>query len=645
MMLDEFKIDTSKRLLTEVENFLAEKPVLQPEAFKEKLIYDYQIDLLGKLETAFQGENSTVLLEQILRDNWEFIIDTGRYFSYTALPEDRVTLLLCDIAQYLGDVFQKPALSILMPNIQAGNIKDDYPDLTNESLKDVIKTHILSETGGYLIPISVLTSLTETDDVSKLPNYYDDKAISDNYLAELDVKRLWEHSQDTRDLLILKESYEFYLNDNLLGRLYDLAKRLRYGITEGKVDDSAYIAIIAFCEYYNTVSDCQKSQIPKVVRDEIDLLIRVSSETLANTKTLDACLVTRSNRLLSAVTIDDNQTSLSVIGIDGEAKKALLLDAKKKFETQKEKLANSIREKKYRGRDKTGITSTLLKSNLPIRVVSKQDFRDFLTLSVDDIKNALQKNESLQQEVLAHLDSLESFVWFCNTGATNNQLRVILSVMAVQIFADNSLEKCFMHLQNERLTIVLDAFKTTLWGKAFNGYRFEKIAKFLNAEQCSIFVAAFANAWCNIVKSAGEFSVVSEVLNEEQRAGLFNAFVITEYFGDIIRGPADLGWVFSVLTEKQCTVVYDFIKDKLAGFNKIGLEACKQDLTQLQHDEVVSLARSNSEEKEVGVIEVFDMPKTLGWISQRRDLVSDVEGMSLEDSPDAVKRQRGNRRP
>ncbi len=560
-----------------LQELIVEKSALQPEALKEKLICDYQINFLNKLEAAFQQADSMASLEEILKEHWTFIIETGRCLGYTALPEDGVTLLLCDIAKYLGDVLQKPALSILMPTIAEESTHDDYPHLKTICLKHVIKTHILSERGDYLIPIGLLASLPILYDFSKVPNYYYnyDVISDDGYLAKSEVNRLWAHSQDTRDLLAVRESYESYLNDNinLLGHVHELIKWLRFNSVHGigaetSAGGSAYGAIIRFNEYYNTLSDSQKNQIPMDVRVEIDLLIQLSSDASVNsnaTENIETCLATRADKLSIVVKANDNEACLSAIGIDGDTRQVLLREAKKKFEMQKENLASSIQEGKYiGGSDKSGITSELLRHlDLQVTAASKQDFRDFLTLSAEEIKNTLENDEGLCRDVLSYFNDVESFVLFCITGTTDDRLKVILSIVGYDVFEriiENTadISACLVLLQNETFHIVLDAFKACQYIK--NGSHFSYLFKALNEAQRSVFVNAFADKWHEIIKGYYNFIAVFEVLDTAQRSVLFDDF--SNEWHEIIKDRLDFIAVFEMLDTVQRSVFVNAFADK-----------------------------------------------------------------------------------
>lgn len=197
------------------------------EALKDKILYAYRKRVVTELESILQDTTNPMLvadLEELLETNWHLI--KGTMLSYTALPDDELTELLIDIAQYVADsrinavsLFENKdeifsALWILMPTLRYMN-PDSYikpinglfkhEKTTVEDVKQIIKTHINSEDGTYLIPILLLTEMHKPFTAKTLLfnpyfDYVKKQPPSEEYISQVTIARLTNHSKETRAL-------------------------------------------------------------------------------------------------------------------------------------------------------------------------------------------------------------------------------------------------------------------------------------------------------------------------------------------------------------------------------------------------------------------------------------------------------------
>ena len=613
----------NSQLLACIQNLKKEKSQLYPTTFVEELINNYQLGLLSTLEGACKETNTTASLKKILFKNWTLI--KGTCLSYTAQPEDTLTLLLCDIAEEISIKNNVPALNILMPTIKTESIHDSYPKLTGDeapNVKEVLKTHILSQSGAYLIPIRVLGELAiPLKPSNNLYNYYYDYETmsgSDAYVNAEEYQRLLMHSKDTQNLSTLKDNYEGFLNDEscLLGQLNKLIKHLRFNSTSGvgqetRAGEGAYGAILIFNKYYNLLEDSQKNTIPEAVKSEIELLLNLSSDSTVNanaTENMQTCLATRSMMLSQSVKA--HEADLSDIGIDDNERQALLQLAKEQFESHQAELMANIKRGEYKkGHDSLGITHELLNTlNTVPTISSQEEFQDFLSLSAKDIEDIVRNNKAVRKGILAQIDTIESFLIFCVTGTTPDRLQAIVSMLSHKHFSKlvehvYDLSACLLLLEGERLKIVCEAFKNNLpdiiqngddFGRTLehlsteqrttvfnvfqnklpdiitNGIDFGWALEHLSAEQCTIVCNAVKDELPDIITNGEDFGRTLEYLSAEQCTIVCNA--VKDELSDIITNGEDFGWAFEHLSAEQCTIVCNAVKDKLSDIIENGYE-------------------------------------------------------------------------
>lgn len=297
---------------------------VEPSTLKEKIIDAYYKKTLDKLSKICQdSKNFLNKLEKFLAKNWMLVKSTA--LCYTAIPNNDITKLLCNLAKLVVEGKNKNIseikipcgiITILMPGVNTVSIDHLYPDLgpndnkyssykTEPDIVKVLKTHILGRESKYLIPIHLLTQLKKDDSGKKIAHpYYDYHQYNTLcYLSDKEYERLVRHSKLTLNIYYAKIRYQTYVNDksNLLGHLKQLSLHLYFNSVarvghETNAGGGAYSAIINFMEYYNTLGVDEKAKIPKNVSTEIEKLLNLSSDSKTNfdaTENFDTCISTR----------------------------------------------------------------------------------------------------------------------------------------------------------------------------------------------------------------------------------------------------------------------------------------------------------------------------------------------------------------
>lgn len=208
-------------------------------------------------------------LKIFLNEHWQNI--KGTPLSYTSLHSHPVTMLLIEVAEKLAELEGEPAISYLMPDIYTKSQQEDYVEnLDSQSLVDILKTHILDESGRYLIPVKLLLEITKPphekqsslmkDD--KVRNPYFDASLDPNneheFLTSTDIEQLYRHSADTQALKNSQDRFFTTCHDSstLLGQLKSLLTAVRVSDedegtgSEYDAGDDIYTAAPNFMRYY-----------------------------------------------------------------------------------------------------------------------------------------------------------------------------------------------------------------------------------------------------------------------------------------------------------------------------------------------------------------------------------------------------------
>ncbi|MCD6045038.1 MAG: putative cytosolic protein [Gammaproteobacteria bacterium] len=415
---------------------------VSPIPLRGQIILAYRKEVLAALLEIIEKKGNDE--EKLLADLQIFLAENWKKYGlspvgYTALPDDPVTELLCDIATEIAQNLKnkKPAegvpietspspIHILMPGIQTQVTVDSsvYPDLDSIPLQQVIKTHIINRNGKYLLPVKFLIQITPSAVETNICNHYynyesDDPAIRDGGLAYLDAEekhRLFQHSFETRSVIEAKRHFDTLTNDssNLLSHLNTLIIGLRFhskqGLgSEGAASEGVYILILNFQQFYDKLTPEQKNDIPPLVRAQIDLLLNITDKTEARYNqvvaegnivpqpTVTTCIDTRQKVLSDAMR--GHEATLANITLSAESKIELIKDATEAVaEAQKilvEKTENSVA---YKGVDSLKIPSIEFLHALGVKF-SIAHIEDLTLLSVDDF-NVLCLNEIYRSEIV-----------------------------------------------------------------------------------------------------------------------------------------------------------------------------------------------------------------------------------------------------
>ena len=493
-MFDDIKAST-RRLLTASEDVLAEE-----SSVLKRMIQSYSHKIAGSILDACdafdRNRDESVLLstlETILSNNWDLV--KGTALSYTSLPKDPSTQLLCDVATFVAQkkATPSPAILLLMPGISVDSLTDDldsdshrlYPDFDSTSdLARVLSTHIMDRTNKGLIPVRLLTGIETSEHSQALINPYYNYQIeemSDKLNAE-ELERLSEHSTLTQEVIAAKKNYELLLNDrsNFLGHINELCRYLLLnnayaGIGQHESAGSgAYPAIFAFSTYYQALGDDEKLKIPHGLRLEIDKLLALSSDPSKNinaTENLETCIANRRIELLRQM--NGHEERLSQIGvIDGEVKAGLLAKAKADFITAKDELKRALdapNDAAYtysEGYDPQGLTKELLRTlAFKLSFESLKDFDVFKTLRASEI-DSIMSDEELKEQFIDQLDGIDNLVIICQDLSAQKISSLFKcldrELMSRLIRGPRELAALLISLDTERVQAICSALKDHL---------------------------------------------------------------------------------------------------------------------------------------------------------------------------------------
>ena len=325
-------------------------------------------------------------LNELLKAIWS--LTKGTMLCYTAIPEHSVTLFMCKVAGFVAkenhsDTEFKSPLGFLMPDMkELESNSDGYLMLDHIALEELVKSHVLSQDGKYLLPASSLLSEQYTSVDAKsdpVPNPYWDATEVDNisaaYITQADLTKLERHSNLTMAVAKTKRALFQLLEEksNLLGQLRELVSLLtlndaNHRGSEVDAGGGAYPAILRFKYYYDSLTQRDKNSIPANLKHEIELLLRLACNKEENrdaVDTIETCIATRRNKLNIAMRGSD--AILSQIGSSDQTRAARIKNGRLEYDNSLKslRLALSVGGH-YAGRDQLLITTKLLR-DLDIR--------------------------------------------------------------------------------------------------------------------------------------------------------------------------------------------------------------------------------------------------------------------------------------
>ncbi len=280
---------------------------------RDKAVYAFKSKVFVALQEILQAnqDNNSQLCVQLK----SFLDKAFKLWPcYTALPDDDVTLLLCEVARLVqyyhnkklyveqGEDFEPAGiLQFLMPGVCTDSIDlAHYPHLeppqkngkwVNIDIREVLRTHILCERRNFLIPVKQLTTLKSDTVVQPRENPYFDVFEHDKsqvFISTTEMQRLYAHAPETHKLHdALQALQQAQKQENtLLGNLNQLIASFRYNSIDGIGSEvnagvGGYQAILNFRDFYNRLGEKQ-SQIPEDVASLITRLFDVTFDSAKN---------------------------------------------------------------------------------------------------------------------------------------------------------------------------------------------------------------------------------------------------------------------------------------------------------------------------------------------------------------------------
>lgn len=571
--------------------------------FQFKVLKAYSTQVTSKLLAILNGDPSFLLpdLETLLNENWELVKHSP--LTYTALPNHEITTLLIDVAKFLVDKKKElsptesfSALTTLMRGITVDSILDRvdaeghrlYPDFDGtEDIHDLLKTHILDQSGAALLPIRLLTELDITTESEAIINpYYDYRQVEtmEPYLRLGEKERLYTHSSLTKDIIDAKKNYELILNDknNLLGHLRQLCTLLAfnsaYGVgTETNAGMGAYNAILTFNSYYQVLSEDEKARIPADLRVEIELLINLASNPEANlnaTETIETCIATRRERLER--NMRGNEETLSGIGLTGETRVALLRESQALFVAAKQTLITALNTKTYlSGQDVHGVTQALLRAlDVTFSISSQTDLETIKTLMPTEI-TALMADETIKQQFLDQIDTIENLVIFA-IETSPDKLKTLFQSIGPLLFAQKiihprDLVALLISLNPERIEVIVEALQDNIAAMPINVIG--RMMRSLAPESCGAFLRGMQKLLPTLIRTADDVAALISSLPNEQRTNVF--LILKDDLLTIIKSGADMESLFSKLLPEESATVFRIIEPHLSSIIKEATDLSK----------------------------------------------------------------------
>ncbi len=633
----------------------------EPEALHERLICAYRSDVFNKLipllETGSSAlKNNTPLnvapIKDFLASNWAQI--KGTMLSYTALPQDPVTGMLCELAEWLADYlnataeekdrpyddFEKVhrpfcALDLFMPGLFMESMKDnDFPHLLpiknpetetwdyDLKLKDIIRTHILSDNAQTLLPVSLLLAKGDfiKADANSLNienpyynNEYDANAnagqanaaaqqrVSHPYLSEQELERLFQHSSET---VAVNDALQVYLTHrdksaSLLGELSHLLKSLQLSSVNGvgaekNAGQMIYPALAKFETFYTDLTNNPriKAQIPEAVADEIDTLFTVSPKV----NVMETCTATRRNAL--AKVVQEHEETLGQITLSQEQEDELLSKRLEDYGDAVQALEGALSKSpdentQYYGSDASGLTQGLLdKFEIQLAFSSLAEMTSLLRpLSGEELRSLLVEVNT-QRKIIETITTLENLIIL----VTDMPLRLIAPLfkglgdeITKLVSTGEDLGTLLMVNEPDKQNAILEGMRVILMSIIKLGYDFRQVLEDLSPEQRTAVYESLKDRLPEIIQSGDDFGRVLEYLSPEQRTVVYES--LKEKLPEIIKSGYDFGQVLQYLSQEQRTAVFESMKETLPQIIQSG-EDFRQVLRHLSREQCTVVCES-----------------------------------------------------
>ncbi|WP_412754811.1 hypothetical protein [Legionella donaldsonii] len=693
-------------------------------SLKDKVINADSLKTLERLETLLANDQESSAdylmkaLPQFFAENWTRI-NEGKAVPYTAQPDSGVTRLLCDLATWVVNEKNtaeintgKPrknielvgVIHVLMPTVSTESVVETYPDLyptydpTTQRWQDVdihkiLKTHIISGKGFYLLPVHLLTELdVSSSSANSLSNPYYDYKIPGNMtlVVAAEYNRFAEHSSLAKELLEAKTNYETALSDksNLLGHLRELNRQLYFNSVHGvgkeeNAGQGAYAAITRFMEYYNALGEL-KAKIPASIKQEIDKLLELASDWTKNlnaTENLETCLATR--RQGSENAIRGHEIELSAISISGESKAKLIEGLEKTFNTVRSDFISALSAldskeatgfkgmmksegeltspkaiKPYEGSENVEIGAALIKElNIQIAIKNKADLPLIITLTPNEIREVC--TDDVLNQINGCFETVEELVIFC-IETPPAKLEALLNALALKIGPKllthpQDFASLLISLDSERSQIVVKAFDSQLPQlMTKSNRRVEGLSDLicsLSPEQSTIVLSSelLKKELPGILRTIRDLRSLFRNIEPEQHPAVYEA--CKDQIPQLIKTVNDFAAVFKILGPVQFISVYDACKDQILQLIKsvqnlaevlhcldpkqcaeiLSSEKLKSQLPTVESSqELVDAFKGLSPEQFTPVYEVVYKDKIPGLIQSSQDLFTLLKFLSPE---------------
>lgn len=590
--------------------------------------------VLGKLTAAFQDDTDEPQClsnaEVLLRDTWPLI--QGTSVSYTARPDSELTQVLVEIAKLISP---NNPLEKLMPGIALESFSDNYPDLQDLSVEQVLKTYVLSGSSQYLYPVALIAELTLTDEKEVLPYnpYYDyDLGESDQQINPEEWNRLTTHSAHTEAVMQAKANYQALSTQNhhLLGQITTLIHQLALNDAHGGRGTSedaagqAYPALLQFKNYYETLTAEEISKVPNKIKDEISLLLDVAFNRESSVRAenpIQTCIGSRREALYAAM--KGHEATLAGISMGEDTRHGLIEASKEAFDKAHDELDHALNNHTYTGNDNLGVTPALLKKlGVSVRIESLADM-NFIVRGMDDQNLAeLLAQDNVRNQIIAQVKTLEDLV-ILSMETSGTKLPIMLNALEEHVYelikTPEDLAALLISLQVDRIeimlqtmgdkfsdtielggqfgnvlrplaveqrTVVYEAMKDKLPDIIQSGWGFDLGAalRYCTVEQCTEIIDIIKNDLSDIFENGDEFQTALSQITPEQRTVVYEG--MKDKFPDIIHDSRELGSVLRYLTPEQCTGVYEALKNKLPEIILAGILSSSSNLVDINEGQL-----------------------------------------------------------
>ena len=557
-----------------------------PHALREQALVVYTKKTLEALETALR--EGVGALQGFLESNWAHVNSTA--LSPTAIPNADITKLLCDVAEFVAAELNKTnpekpvtAIKLLMPSVTIDSIRprlfDDeshdigegYKNLPDEhSLEEILKTHILGREGRFLIPVKLLTELGLSAEAKNLVNPYapDDAAEDLYFVTPEEYARLVAHSPLTQAVCNAHQQYHRLASDksSLLGQLHELCVKfaINSGTGIGSENDAgagAYVPISIFNDYYNALSPEQRDSIPELLKQEIEKLLTLASNSEVNinaTENLETCIATRRSKLLAA--IQGNEAILNGISISGSQRQSLLSASIVHLHKAKEELTRQLDLKSYKsGQDNLGLNRHLLDAlEMSFNIASIDDLNVFKALNPNEMIELL-KSPSLPPQLINQIPTIENLIILIMELSPEKVIAILSGIKKENFLSITGIRSILISLDPEKCTAVFDAMKSELLNIIDDDLSY--VVRYLMPAQLIAVINAIKGELINIVKTKEDLSFLLQNLEPAQLTAVIST--MQSELMNIIKTNKNLGYVLQQLAPEQLTAFFDAMKNEL----------------------------------------------------------------------------------